>query len=694
MTMFIRLLDASVDEKAAALKAAVEALRDGAAPAGNPYHVFECSSPQVAQVPGSPFAYWVSEAVRSLFVKLDRFEADTRTVKQGLATADDFRFVRTWWEVAPKGMGEQWFPFAKGGAHSPYYADVFLCVNWGEGGGEIKSNLNANGSVRSNVWMLRDTATKYFFRPGLTWPRRTNGFSVRAMPRGCIFADKGPGAFVENDDSNKLLSFSALLNSRPFGYLVGVQLARTELAQSYEVGLIQKTPVPELSDTDIDSLATLARRAWSLKHSLDTVNETSHAFLLPPGLNERITGLNKGAAETELAHLQRQIDDRAFELYGIGPDDGAIIEAWNGSAVPAEDASDENADEDDENEPAETAEAGESEAVVSWLVGVALGRFDSRLATGERAAPPVPEPFDPRPPRSPGMWPQGEEPKDAPAILVDDEGHAEDLTARVNQEAERVRWQPPEDVRAWLAREFFPQHVKRYSKSRRKAPIYWQLATPSGRYSVWLYLHAFTKDTLFRVQHDYARPKLLHEERRLETLRQEAGENPSAAQRKQIAAQESFVEELRVFLEEVERVAPLWNPNLDDGVIINFAPLLRLVPQNKSWQKELKATWDALCAEKYDWAHLAMHLWPERVVPKCAKDRSLAIAHGIEEVFWIENSEGKWVARELPTRSIEELIHERTSPAVNAALETLLQAPVAQNGHGRSRRRRAITRGA
>ena len=44
---------------------------------------------------------------------------------------------------------------------------------------------------------------------------------------------------------------------------------------------------------------------------------------------------------------------------------------------------------------------------------------------------------------------------------------------------------------------------------------------------------------------------------------------------------------------------------------------------------------------KYDWAHIAMHLWPERVVPKCATDRSLAIAHGLEDVFWTKD-DGKW----------------------------------------------------
>ena len=98
----------------------------------------------------------------------------------------------------------------------------------------------------------------------------------------------------------------------------------------------------------------------------------------------------------------------------------------------------------------------------------------------------------------------------------------------------------------------------------------------------------------------------------------------------------------------MKRVAPLWNPNLDDGVVLNFAPLWRLVPQHKPWQKELKSTWDALCAGKYDWAHLAMHLWPERVVPKCATDRSLAIAHGLEDVFWVEGTDGKWTRARRP----------------------------------------------
>ena len=164
---------------------------------------------------------------------------------------------------------------------------------------------------------------------------------------------------------------------------------------------------------------------------------------------------------------------------------------------------------------------------------------------------------------------------------------------------------------------FFEYHLKRYSKSRRKAPILWQLAVPSGRYSVWLYAHRLTRDSFFQIQNEVVIPKLAHEERQLTSLIQAAGPNPSAKDRKEIAEQEAFVAELRSFLDEVKRVAPLWNPTLDDGVVLTMAPLWRLVPQHKAWQKELKSKWDELVAGKYDWAHLAMHLWPERVVPKC-----------------------------------------------------------------------------
>lgn len=192
------------------------------------------------------------------------------------------------------------------------------------------------------------------------------------------------------------------------------------------------------------------------------------------------------------------------------------------------------------------------------------------------------------------------------------------------------------------------------------------------------------------MQNDYVAPKLAHEERTLEAMEREVRDKATAAERRALTAQEAFVQELRGFLEEVKQVAPLWKPNLDDGVIINFAPLWRLVPHHKPWQKDLKATWDALCVGTYDWAHLAMHLWPERVVPKCAIDRSLAIAHGHEDVFWVEGPNGTWKTRPMPDRSVDELVRERGSSAVKAALKNLLDAPCV-SGSGRPLVRRAAS---
>jgi hypothetical protein len=93
-----------------------------------------------------------------------------------------------------------------------------------------------------------------------------------------------------------------------------------------------------------------------------------------------------------------------------------------------------------------------------------------------------------------------------------------------------------------------------------------------------------------------------------------------------------------------------------------------------------------LIAGDYDWARLSVRLWPERVVPKCAKDRSLAIAHDLEDVFWFEDADGKWKARPTPTRPMDALIAERTSPAVKAALASLLEAPEPAGPSRRGRR--------
>jgi len=332
--------------------------------------------------------------------------------------------------------------------------------------------------------------------------------------------------------------------------------------------------------------------------------------------------------------------------------------------------------------------------LLSWCVGVAFGRFDLRLAltTDHRRLTTVPpDPFDPLPLCPPGMlvgpdglpaepnrivseeWlrarpdantlppegsaknptiPDSEYPLRISwdGILVDDPEHEDDIVRRVRDVlevlwkdgAEAIEKEACEILGVRELRDYFRKpasggfwvdHVRRYSKSRRKAPIYWYLRSARGNYGLWLYYHRLDKDILYKALLNYVEPKIRLEEDRLNTLRsrkEAAGKSGREAKQieKDIDRQEQFVAELQDFRDKLRRAADLRiAPDLNDGVILNIAPLWELVP----W-KEPKKYWEELQEGKYDWAHIAYQLWPERVKEKCKRDRSLAIAHGLEEL--------------------------------------------------------------
>jgi hypothetical protein len=75
-----------------------------------------------------------------------------------------------------------------------------------------------------------------------------------------------------------------------------------------------------------------------------------------------------------------------------------------------------------------------------------------------------------------------------------------------------------------------------------------------------------------------------------------------------------------------------YQPDLNDGVIINAAPFHRLFRLSK-WSKDTESVWKKLQAGDYDWSHMAYVLWPERVRKVCKTDKSIAIAHGLESLF-------------------------------------------------------------
>jgi hypothetical protein len=182
---------------------------------------------------------------------------------------------------------------------------------------------------------------------------------------------------------------------------------------------------------------------------------------------------------------------------------------------------------------------------------------------------------------------------------------------------------------------FWDDHVSRYSKSRRKAPIYWLLQSAKKNYALWLYYHRLDDDILFKALHNYVKPKIRLEQSRLDALRSQKaaavapgasplpsgatggrGENNAKKIDKEIERQEALIGEIQDFADKLERAARLnfgneenldsdvkYDPDLNDGVVLNIAPLWELVP----W-KEAKKYWEELLAGMYEWSSMGMTL--------------------------------------------------------------------------------------
>jgi len=714
---------------------------------------------------GSPYAYWVSRSTIETIGGHTRIEGNKGAIRVGLQTSNDWRFLRLAWEVPNRRIctgdstvakkqdqfvldvrnrfrkaDRQWAFFSKTEKASPWFSPLTLVIDWTLDGRLLEEFVRSLGYSPSRLIK----SVEFYFRPGFSYMLRSTRLVPYLVPSGVMPTAGRAQIFPEQGEEYAVLGICASNVGSAVARFSGEMFARPK----FQASMVQGLPACDFPEETLMLIKEHVDAEVNKRRAVVRRHEPFQEFTLPAWIQTA----EEGETAWDLYSLfGRGLENKIAEAFGLNPEELAELERDIREAVSirghSEDIESEDAGEDSSEDEAELSielisETSEEKAVglLAYAVGVALGRWDVRIALDPSLAPQLPDPFDPLPVCPPGMLvgPDGmpaepdciasEEwlrarpcvnvlpPRGAvenptvldviyplgvswDGILVDDLGHPVDVEARVHQVLQVIwkdRWEAIEreacdilGVRILrdyfrMPAGFFADHLKRYSKSRRKAPIYWQLATLSATYSVWLYYHRLTKDTLYKVHRDYVRDKCVHEQRTLDRLRAEAGPDPTRSQRDGIDKQEAFVAELKIFAEEIERIAPLWNPNLNDGVIINFAPLWRLVPQHKAWQRECKACWEKLVTGDYDWAHLAMHLWPERVVPKCRTDASLAIAHGLEDVFWQQDEKGKWVAMDKPEDSwdtvIEELVIERSSPAVKAALESLLSAPVPSNG--------------
>lgn len=593
---------------------------------------YEVDPQSFSQISGSPFAYWLTDDLRRAYVALSRFESEGREAKQGLATTDDFRFIRAWWEVSAEKLGPaNWAQFARSGGAVRYYGPSPLVIRWLRDGCELKALITQRyGNAGKRIYN-----EAHYFTSGFCWPLRGTRLSVKAVGPDSVFGIASKMAFVPTADRE---SFLAIMNSTAFDSLLRIQAGSVGGIQ-YESGLVAGVPVPRISDSQRNELSSFARRIWLLNRFADSVNETSHAFLLPSLL--QVDGSNRSenwavrieSVAREIVEIQVDIDNIVFAAYGFDLEaQRALAGSPNTNIVQIAAAPIEDSEDDSEEQIGGADPSDLTWELYSWSVGVAFGRFDERQSFCPRSNPLEPEPFEPLPAKSPGMLPDGATPFHSHAgILIDDPGHRDDLVQLVEQVLARVEMPAQDDLRRWLQKDFFAFHLQRYSKSRRKAPIYWPLATASGSYTLWLYYPSLGPQTLYTAINDFVEPKLAQVAGDVAALRNK-GSARSRDEEKRFEAAESLELELIELRDQLLKIAPSWHPNHDDGVQITAAPLWPLF-RHKPWQKILKETWAKLEIGDYDWAHMSMSYWPDRVREKCKTDKSLAIAHGLEALY-------------------------------------------------------------
>lgn len=315
---------------------------------------FEARLESLRDVPGMPYAYWASDALRAFFRAFPPIDASqagsmvpgrpahrVADVQVGLQTSDDARFLRFWWEVPRTSVGEglRWVPFAKGGRYTSFYSRLDLVVNWDGDGSEMKayarerkaSGLPIQGNCALAPWTC-------FFKEGVTWSRaswRLRRFGL--LPKGCMFADKGPSVFPVGLSAEAILG---LLNSA-----VGTAMLLFQTPERmWELRHVGSLPVPwpdrnwtGVTET-VKALRQLVKQAFEtdetcIDYSEPLLRQTfrSSAFV-PPKATDVLSALIGGAeaaarkSAAARASLLQLLDDEVFDLMNIESADRRLVE--------------------------------------------------------------------------------------------------------------------------------------------------------------------------------------------------------------------------------------------------------------------------------------------------------------------------------------------------------------------------------
>ena len=225
------------------------------------------------QIPGTPIAYWASDALLDAFANAKQLNEFGKP-RQGLATGDNERFTRLWWEPEVDKArfsveseeeafesGGKWFPYNKGGNYRKWYGNNDWVVTFNRANSEILATLGNHLPSRH-----------LYFKPMLTWSKVSSGvIAFRYRPSGSLFDVAGTSVFgdemtlkyLQGACNSSVIMRVASMLSPTLNFEVG-QIATYPIIQSEELGPSVNVMVDScrnLSKTDWDSFET----SWDFK---------------------------------------------------------------------------------------------------------------------------------------------------------------------------------------------------------------------------------------------------------------------------------------------------------------------------------------------------------------------------------------------------------------------------------------------
>lgn len=546
------------------------------------YYRYSRLSDNFLKIPGTPIAFWASDAVAECF-KNNKSVSEIGETRIGMATANNDRFLRLWHEVNCENIGftctnreeaslskRRWFPYAKGGEFRKWYGNMQYVVNWENDGFEIRNFKDEKtGRIRSHNYNL-----DYIFKPGLTWTAVTSyKFSIRVMSNALFGSG---GSAIVNVKEDNILILLGILNTNIMNEFLNI-LSST---MNYEVSTVGSLPF-NVKEQHREQIENIVRECIAVSKDNWDSNETSWDFKINPIIKHKHTAITLRESfrnwelysERKYYQLKKNEEDLNslfIDIYKLG-DMSPIVDEKDVTINKADSVSD-------------------IRSLISYAVGCIFGRYsldgEGLIFAGGRFNI---EKYKGFPVNKDNILPilsTSYFEDDTVTRFIEfvrvtfgEEALAENLEFISNVLGQKDEETPKETIMRYFRDEFYKDHVQTYKKK----PIYWLFTSGKQKaFNCLIYMHRYDKSTLSRIRTDYLHELQIRMDAEKKTLLDVINgygtTKEIANAKKELKSLDLKIEELRAYDEKLHHMADMQiEIDLDDGVAVNYSKFAGLL---------------------------------------------------------------------------------------------------------------------